>query len=117
MRGDERMIQDVMSAMEGWSRGSPRIFLACVRKGYGPGMRSLSPGLTSLLRRPWAALDLRRRYILRALLLQGFYSIRRSGCGRAGRLQPALSWFVGLRMDDGSVVEPRGFSKNRERFV
>src|ERR1700682_4100624 len=116
MRGDER-IQDGMFSYVRLEQRVPEDHpLRAVRKLTDQVLRSLSPGFDELYAasgRPSIAPE----YILRALLLQVFYSIR------SERLlveqidyNLLFRWFVGLGMDD-AVWNHAVFSKNRDRWL
>src|SRR5216684_556565 len=116
MRGDER-IQDGMFSYVRLEQRVPEDHpLRAVRKLTDQVLRSLSPGFDELYAasgRPSIAPE----YILRALLLQVFYSIR------SERLlveqidyNLLFRWFVGLGMDD-AVWNHAVFSKNRDRLL
>src|SRR6204780_4604157 len=100
MRGDER-IQDGMFSYVSLERRVPQDHpLRAVRELTGAVLRTLSPGFDALYSEPgWPSIA--PEYILRALLLQVFYSVR------SERLlveqidyNLLFRWFVGLGMDD-----------------
>src|SRR6202051_3287133 len=116
MRGDER-IQDGMFSYVSLEQRVPADHpLRAVRKLTDAVLGTLSPEFDALYA------DSGRRsiapeYILRALLLQVFYSVR------SERLlveqidyNLLFRWFVGLGMDD-AVWNHAVFSKNRERLL
>jgi transposase len=116
VRGDER-IQDGMFSYVSLEQRVPADHpLRGVRKVTDAVLQSLSPDLDELYAdsgRPSIAPE----YILRALLLQVFFSIR------SERLlveqidyNLLFRWFVGLGMDDG-VWNHAVFSKNRDRLL
>src|SRR6201990_3212094 len=116
MRGDER-VQDGMFSYVSLEDRVPRDHpLRAVRKLTDQVLGSLSGEFDQL----YAATGRRSiapEYILRALLLQVFYSIR------SERLlveqidyNPLFRWFVGLGMDD-AVWNHAVFSKNRDRLL
>ena len=116
MRGDER-IQDGMFSYISLEQRVPQDHpLRAVRKVTDTVLRTLSPELDALYAesgRPSIAPE----YILRALLLQVFYSVR------SERLlveqidyNLLFRWFVGLGMDD-AVWNHAVFSKNRDRLL
>jgi transposase len=116
MRGDER-VQDGMFSYVSLEQRVPQDHpLRAVRKLTDTVLRSLSPELDALYAgsgRPSIAPE----YILRALLLQVFYSVR------SERLlveqidyNLLFRWFVGLGMDD-AVWNHAVFSKNRDRLL
>src|SRR5277367_816355 len=116
MRGDER-VQDGMFSYVSLERRVPQDHpLRAVRKLTDAVLGSLSEEFDKLYAdsgRPSIAPE----YILRALLLQVFYSVR------SERLlveqidyNLLFRWFVGLGMDD-AVWEHSVFSKNRDRLL
>src|SRR5271163_2714052 len=116
MRGDER-VQDGMFSYVTLEQRVPREHpLREIRKLTDEVLRSLSTEFDALYS------DLGRRsiapeYILRALLLQVFYSIR-SERQLVEQIDYNLlfRWFVGLGMDD-AVWHHAVFSKNRDRLL
>jgi transposase len=116
MRGDER-VQDGMFSYVSLEQRVPTDHpLRAVRRLTDTVLRSLSPEFDALYAdsgRPSIAPE----YILRALLLQVFYSVR------SERLlveqidyNLLFRWFVGLGMDD-AVWNHAVFSKNRDRLL
>src|SRR6202166_2931331 len=116
MGGDER-IQDGMFSYVSLEQRVPADHpLRAVRKLTDAGLGTLSPEFDALYAasgRPSIAPE----YILRALLLQVFYSVR------SERLlveqidyNLLFRWFVGLGMDD-LVWDHSAFSKNRDRLL
>ena len=116
MRGDER-VQDGMFSYVSLEQRVPEDHpLRAVRKLTDTVLRTLSPEFDELYAdsgRPSIAPE----YILRALLLQVFYSVR------SERLlveqidyNLLFRWFVGLGMDD-AVWNHAVFSKNRDRLL
>jgi transposase len=116
MRGDER-IQDGMFSYVSLEQRVPMDHpLRGIRKLTDAVLGSLSPEFDNLYKasgRPSIAPE----YILRALLLQVFYSVR------SERLlveqidyNLLFRWFVGLGMDD-AVWNHAVFSKNRDRLL
>ncbi|HEY3707017.1 MAG TPA: IS5 family transposase [Terracidiphilus sp.] len=116
MRGDER-VQDGMFSYVTLEQRVPREHpLRAIRKLTDEVLRSLSAEFDGLYS------DLGRRsiapeYVLRALLLQAFYSIR-SERQLVEQIDYNLlfRWFVGLGMDD-AVWNHAVFSKNRDRLL
>jgi transposase len=116
MRGDERVQEGMFSYVSLEQRVPSDHPLREVRKLTDTVLDSLSPELDALYAasgRPSIAPE----YILRALLLQVFYSVR------SERLlveqidyNLLFRWFVGLGMDDG-VWNHAVFSKNRDRLL
>ena len=116
MGGDER-VQDGMFSYVSLEQRVPQDHpLRAVRKLTDAVLRTLSPEFDALYAdsgRPSIAPE----YILRALLLQVFYSVR------SERLlveqidyNLLFRWFVGLGMDD-AVWNHAVFSKNRDRLL
>jgi transposase len=116
MRGDER-VQDGMFSYVSLEQRVPQGHpLRAVRKLADQVLRALSPEFDALYS------ELGRRsiapeYVLRALLLQVFYSVR-SERQLVEQLEYNLlfRWFVGLGMDD-AVWHHAVFSKNRDRLL
>ena len=116
MRGDERGQDGMFSYVSLEQRVPSDHPLRAVRKLTDAVLRSLSAEFDALYAdsgRPSIAPE----YILRALLLQVFYSVR------SERLlveqidyNLLFRWFVGLGMDD-AVWNHAVFSKNRDRLV
>jgi transposase len=116
MRGDERIEDGMFSYVSLEQRVPSDHPLRAVRKLTDAVLRTLSPEFDRLYAdsgRPSIAPE----YILRALLLQVFYSVR------SERLlveqidyNLLFRWFVGLGMDD-SVWNHAVFSKNRDRLL
>jgi transposase len=116
MRGDER-VQDGMFSYVSLEERVPHDHpLRAVRKLTDGVLRSLSPEFDALYAdsgRPSIAPE----YILRALLLQVFYSVRSERL-LVEQIDYNLlyRWFVGLGMDD-AVWNHAVFSKNRDRLL
>ena len=116
MRGDERLQDGMFSYISLEQRVPSEHPLRAVRKLTDTVLRSLSPQFDALYAdsgRPSIAPE----YILRALLLQVFYSVR------SERLlveqidyNLLFRWFVGLGMDD-AMWNHAVFSKNRDRLL
>jgi transposase len=116
MRGDERVQDEMFSYVSLEQRVPADHPLREVRKLADEVLRSLSGEFDSLYHstgRPSIAPE----YILRALLLQVFFSIR-SERQLVEQLDYNLlfRWFVGLGMDD-KVFNHAVFSKNRDRLL
>jgi transposase len=116
MRGDERFQDGMFSYVSLEQRVPSDHPLRAVRKLTDVVLRRLSPEFDALYAnsgRPSIAPE----YILRALLLQVFYSVRSERL-----LVEQISynllfrWFVGLGMDD-AVWNHAVFSKNRDRLL
>jgi transposase len=116
MRGDERIQDGIFSYVSLEQRVPEGHPLRAVRKLTDAVLETLSPEFDDLYAasgRPSIAPE----YILRALLLQVFYSVR------SERLlveqidyNLLFRWFVGLGMDD-AVWNHAVFSKNRDRLL
>jgi transposase len=116
MRGDERVQDQMFSYLTLEQRVPADHPLREIRKLTDEVLRSLSGDFDSLYAssgRPSIAPE----YVLRALLLQVFYSIR-SERQLVEQLDYNLlfRWFVGLGMDD-KVWNHAVFSKNRDRLL
>jgi transposase len=116
MRGDERIEDGMFSYVSLEQRVPSDHPLRAVRKLTDAVLRTLSPEFDRLYAdsgRPSIA----PKYILRALLLQVFYSVR-SERWLVEQIDYNLlfRWFVGLGMDD-SVWNHAVFSKNRDRLL
>src|SRR6266568_1095730 len=116
MRGDERDQDGMFSYVSLEQRVPPDHPLRGVRKLTDTVLETLSPEFDAMYSdsgRPSIAPE----YILRALLLQVFYSVRSERL-----LMEQLDynllfrWFVGLGMDD-RVWDATTFTKNRERLL
>src|ERR1700676_5625731 len=116
MRGDER-VQDVMFSYVTLEQRVPQDHpLREIRRLTDVVLRSLSAEFEQMYSasgRPSIAPE----YVLRALLLQAFYSVR-SERQLVEQLDYHLlfRWFVGLGMDD-AVWNHAVFSKNRDRLL
>jgi transposase len=116
MRGDERLQDGMFSYVTLEQRVPQDHPLREIRRLTDVVLRSLSGEFDSLYSasgRPSIAPE----YVLRALLLQAFYSVR-SERQLVEQLDYNLlfRWFVGLGMDD-AVWNHAVFSKNRERLL
>jgi transposase len=116
MRGDERIQDGMFSYLTLEQRVRPDHPLREVRRLTDIVLRSLSQEFDSLYSasgRPSIAPE----YVLRALLLQAFYSVR-SERQLVEQIDYNLlfRWFVGLGMDD-AVWHHSVFSKNRDRLL
>ncbi len=116
MRGDERVQDGMFSYVTLEQRVAQDHPLREIRRLTDVVLRSLSgefDSLYSAFGRPSIAPE----YVLRALLLQAFYSVR-SERQLVEQLDYNLlfRWFVGLGMDD-AVWNHAVFSKNRERLL
>ncbi len=116
MRGDERIQDEMFSSVTLEQRVPGDHPLREIRRLTDTVLRSLSAefdGLYAASGRPSIAPE----YVLRALLLQAFYSVR-SERQLVEQLDYNLlfRWFVGLGMDD-AVWNHAVFSKNRDRLL
>ena len=116
MRGDERQQGEMFSCVTLEQRVPGDHPLREIRRLTDEVLRGLSAefdGLYSASGRPSIAPE----YVLRALLLQAFYSVR-SERQLVEQLDYNLlfRWFVGLGMDD-AVWNDAVFSKNRDRLL
>src|ERR1700687_1221809 len=116
MRGDERVQDGMFSCVTLEQRVPQDHPLRAIRKLTDTVLQSLSAEfdrLYSASGRPSIAPE----YVLRALLLQAFYSVR-SERQLVEQLDYNLlfRWFVGLGMDD-AVWNHAVFSKNRDRLL
>src|SRR5438309_501367 len=116
MRGDERVQDEMFSSVTLEQRVPGDHPLREIRRLTDTVLRSLSTafdGLYAASGRPSIAPE----YVLRALLLQAFYSVR-SERQLVEQLDYNLlfRWFVGLSMDD-AVWNHAVFSKNRDRLL
>jgi len=116
MRGDERIQDEMFSSVTLEQRVPKDHPLRDIRRVTDTVLRSLSAEFDSLYAasgRPSIAPE----YVLRALLLQAFYSVR-SERQLVEQLDYNLlfRWFVGLSMDD-AVWNHAVFSKNRDRLL
>jgi transposase len=116
MRGDERVQDGMFSCVTLEQRVPQDHPLRAIRKLTDTVLQSLSAGFDTLYSssgRPSIAPE----YVLRALLLQAFYSVR-SERQLVEQLDYNLlfRWFVGLGMDD-AVWNHAVFSKNRDRLL
>lgn len=116
MRGDERVQEQMFSCVTLEQRVPQDHPLREIRRLTDTVLRSLSAEFDELYAasgRPSIAPE----YVLRALLLQAFYSVR-SERQLVEQLDYNLlfRWFVGLSMDD-AVWNHAVFSKNRDRLL
>jgi len=116
MRGDERIQDEMFSCVTLEQRVPADHPLREIRRLTDTVLRSLSAEFDQLYAasgRPSIAPE----YVLRALLLQAFYSVR-SERQLVEQLDYNLlfRWFVGLNMDD-AVWNHAVFSKNRDRLL
>src|ERR1700687_4474883 len=116
MRGDER-VQDSMFSYLTLEQRVPRDHpLGEMRTLTDTVLRSLSGELDKLYAATGRA-SVAPEYVLRALLLQAFYSIRSERqLVEQIDFRSLFRWFVGLGMDD-AVWNHAVFSKNRDRLL
>ena len=116
MRGCDDQIGSLFSYIDLEKRIRPDHPLRTIRRLVDDALASLDRAFTDL----YAALgrpSIPPERLLRAMLLQAFYSIR-SERQLMERLDYDLlfRWFVGLGIDD-AVWDPSTFSKNRDRLL
>jgi transposase len=116
MRGTDRRSGELFSYVDLEQRVRPEHPLRAIREVVSPALAALSgdfAGLYSRMGRPSIAPEM----LLRAMLLQAFYSIR-SERQLMERLEFDLlfRWFVGLGVDE-PVWDHSSFSKNRDRLL
>jgi transposase len=116
MRGDERVQDSMFSYLTLEERVPPDHPLREIRTLTDGVLQSLDPELAKLYAATGRA-SVAPEYVLRALLLQAFYSIR-SERQLVEQIDYNLlfRWFVGLGMDD-AVWNHAVFSKNRDRLL
>lgn len=116
MRGSDRRSGELFSYVDLEQRVRPDHPLRAIRSVVNEGLDALSGEFASLysgMGRPSIAPEM----LLRAMLLQAFYSIR-SERQLMERMEYDLlfRWFVGLGVDD-AVWDHSTFSKNRDRLL
>src|SRR5437773_11759294 len=116
MRGDDRQTSWMFSYLSPEERVPANHPLRAVRRMTDAIFDRLSPRFDRLysdIGRP----SIPPEKLLRALLLQGFYTVRSERL-LIEQLQYNLlfRWFVGLSMDD-AVWDPTVFTKNRDRLL
>ena len=116
MRGEDRQSENLFSYIRLETRIPADHPLRPIRKLVDEALRELSPALTKLYAREGRP-SIPPEWLLRALLLQAFYSVR-SERMLMEQLEYNLlfRWFVGLSMDD-AVWDATVFCKNRDRLV
>jgi transposase len=116
MRGDDRPDEELFSYVPLEQRVPQDHPLRRLRALMDPVLRELSPHFTQMYARGGRP-SIAPEKLLRALLLQGIYSIRSERL-LMEQLQYNLlfRWFVGLGMDEG-VWDATVYSKNRERLL
>ena len=116
MRGVDERSGVLLSYVDLEARVPPRHPLRLIRRIVNEALRGLSPSLDDLYARIGRP-SIPPEQLLRALLLQAFYSIR-SERQLMERLDFDLlfRWFVGLGIDD-PVWNHSTFSKNRDRLL
>jgi transposase len=116
MRGDDRQQSGMFSYISPEDRVPKDHPLRKIRSLVEPILRDMSPRFDAIYSRDGRP-SIPPEMLLRALLLQVFYSIRSER-----QLMEQLDynilfrWFVGLNLDD-SVWDPSTFSKNRDRLL
>jgi transposase len=116
MRGPDEQTTDMFSYLSPEERVRPDHPLRAIRRMTDEVLRSLSPRFTKMysdMGRP----SIPPEQLLRALLLQGLYTIR------SERLlieeidySILFRWFIGLSLDE-PIWSPTTFSKNRDRLL
>src|ERR1700721_4347089 len=116
MRGDERLQDGMFSYVTLEQRVPQDHPLREIRKMTDVVLRSLSGKFDELYPGPGRS-SIGPEYILRALLLQAFYSVRseRQLCEQID-YNLLFRWFVGLGLDD-RMWNHAVFSKNRDRLL
>ena len=116
MRGDERFQDGMFSYISMEQRVPPEHPLRAIRQLTDLVLRQLSPEFDKLYASSGRS-SIAPEYVLRALLLQAFYSVR-SERQLVEQIDYNLlfRWFVGLSMDD-RMWNHAVFSKNRERLL
>src|SRR6202048_271758 len=116
MRGDERGQDSMFSYLTLEQRVPQDHPLREIRTLTDGVLQSLDPEFAKLYAATGRA-SIAPEYVLRALLLQAFYSIR-SERQLIEQIDYNLlfRWFVGLAMDD-AVWAPTTFTKNRDRLL
>jgi transposase len=116
MRGDERIQDGMFSYLMLEQRVRPDHPLREVRRLTDIVLRSLSHEFDSLYSASGRS-SIAPEYVLRALLLQAFYSVRSERqLVEQIDYNMLFRWFVGLGMDD-AVWHHSVFSKNRDRLL
>src|SRR6202522_1336138 len=116
MRGTERVQDGMFSYISLEQRVPVEHPLRAIRQLTDEVLRSLDSDFDALYAE-WGRLSIDTEYLLRGVLLQGFFSIR-SEVLLVEQIDYNLlfRWFVGLGMDDG-VWNHAVFSKNRDRLL
>ena len=116
MRGEDRGSQGFFSYVRLEERIAADHPLRAIRDLIDEALRKLSPSFSRLYAREGRP-SIPPERLLRALLLQAFYTVR-SERQLMEQLDYTLlfRWFVGLSPDD-RVWDPISFSKNRERLM
>jgi len=116
MRGPDEQTNEMFSYLSPEQRVRPDHPLRAIRRMTDDVLRSLSPRFTKMysdIGRPSIAPE----QLLRALLLQGLYTIRSERLLMEEIDYSVLfRWFIGLGMDD-PIWSPTTFSKNRDRLL
>lgn len=116
MRGPDEQTADMFSYLSPEQRVRPDHPLRVIRRLTDEVMRELSPRFTRMysdIGRP----SIPPEQLLRALLLQGLYTVRSERLLMEEIDYSVLfRWFIGLSMDD-PIWSPTTFSKNRDRLL
>jgi transposase len=116
MRGSDEQTKDMFSYLSPEQRVRPDHPLRAIRRMTDEVLRALSPRFTKMysdIGRP----SIPPEQLLRALLLQGLYTIRSERLLMEEIDYSVLfRWFIGLSMDD-PIWSPTTFSKNRDRLL
>src|SRR3984893_12655331 len=116
MRGDDGVCGNLFSYIDLEQRVRADHPLRVIREVANTALRSLSSEFAKLFS-PIGAESIPPERLMRALLLQAFYSIR-SKRQLVERIDYDLlfRWFVGLGLED-PVWDPTTFTKNRDRLL
>ncbi len=116
MRGDDTVAGSLFSYVDLERRVRPDHPLRLIRGIVNTTLAALSPEFDALYS-PFGRVSIPPERLLRALLLQAFYSIR-SERQLVERIEFDLlfRWFVGLGVDD-DVWDATAFTKNRDRLL
>jgi transposase len=116
MRGPDEQTKDMFSYLSPEERVRPDHPLRAIRRMTDDVLRVLSPRFTKMysdIGRP----SIPPEQLLRALLLQGLYTIRSERLLMEEIDYSVLfRWFIGLSMDE-PIWSPSTFSKNRDRLL
>jgi transposase len=116
MRGPDEQTKDMFSYLSPEQRVRPDHPLRAIRRMTDDVLRSLSPRFTKMysdIGRP----SIPPEQLLRALLLQGLYTVRSERLLMEELDYSVLfRWFIGLSMDE-PIWSPTTFSKNRDQLL